>query len=187
MKLFLRGINPWLPVLAFVTLFHILRGAYTDALIFGAGAALLIADWKKLIPWHIPNRPLMSKSATIFVILVASSVLFFSDRGGWQDVVLLLALIPISLTLVYYRDYGPKPSATKEMARTKWLWLSLAIAMALAELFAYIWASIYKDDESFPTISILVNPFLETGIGRAVFLTLWMLIGVGLLGIWRKK
>lgn len=187
MKQFLSGINPWLPVLAFTTLFHILRGAYGDALIFGSGVALLIADWKKLIPWHMPNRPLISKSATVFVILVASSVLYFSDRGGWQDIVLLLALIPISLTLVYYRDRGPKPSATREMARTKWLWLTLAIAMALAELFAYIWANIFKDDRSFPTISILVNPFLETGIGRSIFLVLWMLIGVGLLGIWRRK
>jgi hypothetical protein len=59
--------------------------------------------------------------------------------------------------------------------------------MAVCELFAYIWANVFKDDMSFPTISVLVNPVLESPYGRSVFLVLWMLIGVGMLGIWRHK
>jgi hypothetical protein len=73
------------------------------------------------------------------------------------------------------------------MARTKWIWLTLALFMAVSELFAYIWANVYQDDKTYPTISIIVNPVLESPYGRGVFLMLWMLIGVGVLQIWRKR
>ena len=168
-------------------MFHIMRGSTGDAIIFGVGTALLIADWKKLLRWHMPERPKIGKASVVIAILLSSSILFFSERGGWQDIVLLLALAPIALTMVYYRDHGPKPSSTRLMARTKWIWLSLALVMAVSELFAYIWASVFEDDQSYPTISIIVNPVLESPYGRGIFLILWMLIGVGILQLWRKK
>ena len=187
LKVLLRGINPWLPVLVFVTAFHINRGSTGDAIIFGFGSLILIADWKKWIPWHMPERPKVSGWVIGLVIALSCSVLFFTERNGWQAIVLLLALVPISLVMVYYRDHGPKPGATKQMTRTKWVWMTLALFMAVSELFAYIFATIYKDDATYPTISILVNPTLESPWGRAMFLTLWMLIGVGLLQVRKKR
>ena len=187
MKQLLRGINPWLPVFAFVTMFHVMRGAIGDAIIFGIGTVLLIADWKKLFKWHMPERPKISVWAISLVIAVSCSVLFFSERNGWQDKVLLLTLAPIALVMVYYRDHGPKPGATIQMMRTKWVWMILALVMAVSELFAYIFASVYKDDDRYPTISILVNPVLESPYGRGVFLTLWMLLGIGLLQVRKRR
>jgi hypothetical protein len=63
----------------------------------------------------------------------------------------------------------------------------LALFMAVSELFAYIFATVFKDDRTYPTISILVNPVLESPYGRAVFLILWMLIGFGLLQVRKKR
>lgn len=183
LKKLLTGINPWLPVLIFVTAFHLTRGALVDALIFGLGSLLLIADWKHWIPWHMPKRPSISGWILAPVIALSCSVLFFTERTSWQNVVLLLALAPVALFLVYYRDHGPKPGANKVMARTKWIWIIMAMAMAFSELFAYIFASVYQDDSSYPTISVLVNPILDSAWGRAIFLTLWMLIGIGLLQV----
>lgn len=187
MKRLLAGMNPWLPPMIYVVIFHVMRGAYGDAAIFAVGSLVLIADWKKWIQWAMPERPIFGRLPVFIVILVASSVLFFSERGGWQDVTLLLVLAPISLSLVYYRDHGPKPSSTTVMNRTRWTWLTLAVIMCVSELFAYIWASAFKDDKTYPTISIIVNPVLESPYGRGIFLALWMLIGVGLLQLWRKK
>jgi hypothetical protein len=164
-----------------------MRGSYGDALIFAAGSLILIADWKKWIKWSMPERPKFKRWTVLLAIALASSVLFFSERGGWQDIVLLLALAPIALSLVYYRDHGPKPSTTRVMNRTRWLWLTLAVTMCVSELFAYIWANAFKDDETYPTISVIVNPVLESPYGRGVFLALWMLIGIGLLQVWRKR
>ena len=171
----------------FVALFHVMRGAYVDALIFSVGSLLLIADWKRWFKWSMPERPKFKRWTVLVAIAAAASVLFFSERGGWQDVLLLLSLAPIALTLVYYRDHGPKPSSTSLMNRTRWMWVTLAVILCVSELFAYIWANAFKDDKSYPTISIIVNPVLESPYGRGIFLTLWMLIGVGLLQIWRKK
>ena len=183
----LRGINPWLPVLIFVTAFHINRGSIGDAIIFGIGCLVLIADWKKWIPWHMPERPKVSGWVIGLAIAISFSVLLFTERTGWQARLLLLTLVPIALVMVYYRDHGPKPGATKEMARTKWVWMTLALVMAVSELFAYIFATVYKDDSAYPTISILVNPTLESPWGRSIFLTLWMLIGAGLLQVRKKR
>jgi hypothetical protein len=183
LKLALKGLNPWLPVFVFVVAFHLNRGAYVDAIIFGVGSMLMIADWKRWIPWHMPERPKINVWVIALVLGVCFTVLLTTERNGWQDVVLLLALAPIALVMVYYRDHGPKPAANRAMARAKWIWMILALFMAVAELFAYIFASVYKDDQNFPTISVLVNPVLESPIGRAIFLVIWMLIGVGLLQV----
>jgi hypothetical protein len=179
----LRGINPWLPVFVFIVAFHLNRGSAGDAIIFGLGSLILIADWKRWIPWHMPERPKVSGWVIALVLGVSFVILLTTERNGWQDVVLLITLAPIALVMVYYRDHGPKPSSTRVMARTKWIWMTLALSMAVAELFAYIFAAVYKDDRSFPTVSVLVNPVLESPIGRSVFLVLWMLIGVGLLQV----
>lgn len=186
-KELLRGINPWLPVFVFIVAFHLNRGSIGDAVIFGIGSLLLIADWKHWIPWHMPERPKVNGWVIALVLGVSFLILLTTERNGWQDIVLLLTLAPIALVMVYYRDHGPKPSATRVMARTKWIWMTLALSMAVAELFAYIFATVYKDDRSFPTVSVLVNPVLESPIGRSVFLVLWMLIGVGLLQVRRGR
>ena len=183
----LRGINPWLPVFVFIVAFHLNRGSIGDAVIFGIGSLLLIADWKHWIPWHMPERPKVNGWVIALVLGVSFMILLTTERNGWQDIVLLLTLAPIALVMVYYRDHGPKPSATRVMARTKWIWMTLALSMAVAELFAYIFATVYRDDRSFPTVSVLVNPVLESPIGRSVFLVLWMLIGVGLLQVRRGR
>jgi hypothetical protein len=181
LKNVLTGINPWLPVFAFVTLFHLIRESYIDATIFAVGSVVLVLDWKKLLRWRMPKRRRLKGSTLIIAVALSCSVLFFSDRGGWQDVLLLLVLGPIALYLVYYQDRGPKPSGNGTMTRTKWIWMTLAIFMAVSELFAYIWAEVFKDNNTYPTISIIVNPILDSPYGRGIFLILWMLIGFGLL------
>ena len=65
--------------------------------------------------------------------------------------------------------------------------MTLATILCVSELFAYIWASAFKDDDRYPTISMIVNPVLESPYGRGIFLVVWMLIGVGLIHPWRKK
>ena len=164
-----------------MTLFHVIRESYVDALIFALGSVILVVDWKQVLPWRMPKRRKVKNWVLVLAVSLSCAVLFFSERGGWQDVLLLLAIGPAALFLVYYRDHGPKPSGNGTMVRTKWIWMSLAIFMAVSELFAYIWAVVFKDDNSYPTISIIVNPILDSPFGRSIFLMLWMLIGLGLL------
>jgi hypothetical protein len=41
--------------------------------------------------------------------------------------------------------------------------------------------------ENFPTISVLLDPFVENLWGRVVFVGLWLAAGYGLLRFWRKS
>ena len=72
-KNFLTGMNPWLPVFLTTFMFHILRGAFGDALIFGLGSTIMILDWKKVIHWHMPERPKLNKWIVSLVLSVAAS------------------------------------------------------------------------------------------------------------------
>jgi hypothetical protein len=41
--------------------------------------------------------------------------------------------------------------------------------------------------DAHPTISVLLDPALETLVGRIVFVGLWLAAGAALLLIWRRK
>ena len=179
--------NPWLPYFLTTFVFQVIRGAAGDSFIFGLACLILIVDWKKLVRWELPERPKYRKRYLAVGLAFAAVVLFFSPRASIFDAILLLVIAPISLALVYYRDHGPLPADSLSLRRSVRLWIFVVVSMAVCELFAYIWANVFKDDANFPTISVLMGPVLDSSIGRTLFLLLWMLAGAYLLGMWRRR
>ncbi|MFM6963847.1 MAG: hypothetical protein ACKOWJ_06285 [Micrococcales bacterium] len=186
-KRWTHGLNPWLPYLLTTYEFQVIRGSRVDALIFGLACLLLFADWKGFIPWELPERPKFSKWALVVGLAASAGILFLSPRASLADIVLFIVMLPIALTLVYYRDHGPLPKSTPAIKLSMRLWVGIMVGMALCELFAFIWASVFRDDKNFPTVSVLMEPVLASPIGRTIFLVLWMLAGAYLLGVWRKR
>lgn len=186
-KRWVHGLNPWLPYLLTTFLFQVIRGAVGDSIIFGLACLLLILDWKRLIPWELPERPNYKKRWVAVGLVAAAVILFVAPRASIFDIVLLLAIAPNALTLVYYRDHGPLPADTPALKRSVRIWILIIVAMALFELFAYIWANVFKDDRNFPTVSVLMEPILANSLGRTIFLMLWMLAGAFILGMWRRR
>ena len=181
------GLNPWLPYLLTTFVFQVIRGAVGDSIIFGLACLLLILDWKRMLPWELPERPNYKKRWVVVGLVLAALILFFAPRASIFDIVLLLAIAPTALTLVYYRDHGPLPADTPALKLSVRIWVLIIVAMALFDLFAYIWANVFKDDKNFPTVSILMEPVLANPIGRTFFLMLWMLAGAYILGMWRRR
>ena len=186
-KNWVHGLNPWLPYFLVTFVFQIIRGSVVDSVIFGLASLLLFADWKRLIPWELPERPKYRRWMIVLGMVGSALVLYLSPRASLADIGLLIALAPISLALVFYRDHGPMPKDTPAMRRSVRLWLVVMVSMALFEMFAFIWASAYKDEKSFPTISYLVGPILDNNIGRTIFLVIWLAIGSYLFGLWKGK
>lgn len=182
-----RGLNPWLPYLLTTYEFQVIRGSRVDSIIFGLACLLLFADWKGFIPWELPERPKFSKMTIAVVLAASAGILFLSPRASLSDIVLLIVLLPIALTLVYYRDHGPLPKDSPAIKLSMRIWVLLMVSMALFELFAFMWASVFRDDTNFPTVSVLMNPVLANPLGRTIFLVLWMLAGAYILGLWRKR
>ncbi len=186
-KQWTTGLNPWLPYFLTTFVFHVIRGAAGDSFIFGLASLILIVDWKRLVRWELPERLKFRKRYLTIGLGFAALVLFFSPRASIFDAVLLLLIAPISIALVYYRDHGPLPADSVALRRSVRIWILILVSMALFELFAYIWANVFKDDRNFPTISVLMGPVLDSSIGRTIFLLLWMLAGAYLLGMWRRR
>ena len=180
MKKLLAGMSPWIPVFAFVCMFHIVRGVPSDALLFGIFTLIQIASWKGWLP-PFSNCASLNPWIVRFVLVAAGSVLFFSERNGILDVFLLLALAPIALGAVNFKSETIESS--RLVIRTRWIWLLLCLAFSMVELVAYVVANILKDDKNWPTVSVLVGPVLDQPIGRAIFMVIWVGAGWGMFRV----
>lgn len=183
----LKTINPWIAVFVFVATFHWLRGAQGDAVIFTAASVLLILENRGKFRRLHPHKPAVPRWLIVLVICVAAGILFISPRHSLLDGLLMGALLPVALYLVWYPDRGRKAAQTEPVRRAKYVWFYLILAMSLIELFAFYASALVGNDFDYPTLSIVFDGPLDTSWGRGLWISLWALAGVGLLRIWRRK
>lgn len=187
LKLWLRGLNPWMPMFSFVALFQFIRGAQFDALYFAFIVVVLAIDWKQLFPFEFPGKP----KPNLLILTIGSAVfgvaISLAPRKSPIEVALMVSALFVAISLVWYKDSGPLPKLTPALIKSKWVWICFAILVSLWELFAFILSDIAGDPYAYPTISIVISPVMADGLGRAIFLTVWLLIGVVLLRIERKR
>lgn len=166
--------SPWIPLFAFVCLFHIVRGVASDAILFGLFTLIEIASWQGWLP-RFKHRPNLNVWLVRGVLVAAGCTLFFAERNSLADHLLFFGLLPLAIWTVNFKHATIR--SPKFVVRTRGLWLALALAMALVELGAYIAANILKDDRDWPTVSVLVGPVLDLPLGRIVFMTVWVALG----------
>lgn len=187
LKKALFGINPWIPLFAFTALFQFIRESYFDGIFFIFVVLVLVVEWKKIFPYQFPNRPKMSFWFIVAICVLIAAVFLLVPRKSVLEITLMFALLLTGLGLIWYKDAGPVPSKGPEMTRAKWLWIVLGILIALWELFAYILSDVANDSYAYPTISILMSPFMASDWGRALFVVLWLALGIGLLRLLRPR
>lgn len=181
------GLNPWAPLFAFVALFQFLRGANFDTVYFSLVVVILLLDSKKIFPYEFPNRPKLNLWLVIAVSIFVAALLYLAPRRSALEVAIMVAVFFVGLTLIWHKDAGPKKLLTIQLNRAKWLWILVGVLVSLWELFAYILSDIADDSSAYPTVSVLMGPFMASEWGRLVFLTLWLAAGISLLRIERKK
>lgn len=179
-KKMLAGLNPWLPIFAFVTLFQAIRYSLVDVIYFFIVTIVLIIDWKRWIPLTIPERYQPSTRLIVITSVLFGIAIYAVPRRSALGITLMISLLLIVVGLAWYRDHGPKPALTKAMSRTKYSWLVVGLLLALWELFAYILSDI-EGDTSYPTLSVLMAPLLAMDIGRVLFLLVWLSLGIFLV------
>jgi hypothetical protein len=183
----ISGLSPWMPLFAFIGLFQFMRGAIFDAIYFFSVVLILLLDWKGWFPFEIPKRPALSRLPVLAALTGFGVLLYLLPRRGPVEVALMIAMFLVALALSWHRDSGPIPSAPPQLLLSKWLWLTLAILISLWELFAYILSDVAGSIYAYPTISVVMDPFLKSDAGRASFLAAWLLAGFALLRIPRRK
>jgi hypothetical protein len=186
-KALIKSINPWVAVFVFLVFFHGLRGSYLDATVFAIASALLLLEQAGKFKKLHASKPEVPRFLIVGILILTAAVLYLSPRHSLLDGILMLLLLPGALYLVWYPDRGRKPNGSMPIRRAKFVWFYLILAMSLIELYAFFMSAIIDNDYVYPTISIVLDGPLDTGIGRAVWVTIWALSGVGLLRIWRRK
>ena len=178
----------WICVLAIMAGFQTWRGAYVDGILFFSLVAMLITDRFTGGRIIIMKKPIAApKIVTLAITGVLGVVLVVAPRHSWFDLAVFIA-IGVTVLLVAWEpapDREQRPHVA--LVRSMWMWSMLAVAICVWEAAAFVLSvSLSKGYENFPTISVLLDPFVENVWGRLVFVGLWLAAGYGLLRFWRR-
>lgn len=183
------GSIAWLVVLGIMASFQAWRGTYVDAaLFFGLAAMLLIDRLTRGRIFIFKKHIVAPKWLTITVTGSLALVLIVAPRHSIYD---LIAFIFIGITVLLLA-WEPAPDREKlphrALVRSAVAWSIIAVSLCLWEMLAFIFSVTVPDGvDNFPTISVLLDPFVESLGGRIVFVSLWLAAGLGLLRVWSKK
>lgn len=178
----------WICVLAIMASFQTWRGAYVDGILFFSLVVMLLVDRFTSGRLVILQRPIFApKWVTLTITGALGVVLVLAPRHSWADLVVFIA-IGVTVLLVAWE---PAPERVQRphtaYLHSMWTWSMLAVAICLWEATAFVLSvTIPGGNEDFPTISVLLDPFVENIWGRLVFVGLWLSAGYGLLRFWRR-
>lgn len=182
----IQSFNPWVVVFVGMALFHTWRGSVADIIIFGVGAVLILSQVFGMYSLGLSTQPTFPTWSISMVVVVSALLLYVSPRHGLVNFLVLIAFVPIGYLLVMYRDRVHRVPSPQDL-RGRLVWAIWAIVFALIELVAYLGSKMVGDLSVYPTISVLLDPVLDTPLGRATFVALWLMSGVYLFGVRRKR
>lgn len=181
------SVNLWVLVFIGTALFHVWRGSIEDAYIFGSASILMLSQVMGFTEFGFQRKPQLSIWVIAILVVAVATVLYLFPPHSMPNAFTLLALLPAGIALIFYVDPKQHPKPTLSVTRARLSWGLWAFLFAVIELIAFIGGFLTNDDNSFPTISIILDPVLETQLGRAVFVALWLMAGVFLLGVRKKR
>lgn len=178
----------WLVCLTGMALFQAWRGAYPDALVFGALVVVLTLD--RSLGDRLPRLGLrwrQSIRATSALLLMAGVALILIPR---HEVFAMLVMMCVGVGMVFAA--WPSPSGdvrklSKLGRRSSWIWGSIAGAFVLWEGLTFVLSvTLPGGSEAHPTLSVLLDPGLSLLAGKILFVAVWIGVGLGVLSVWRK-
>ena len=134
--------------------------------------------------FHTP--PIMHRRWIGVLASLAAVILAISPRHSDLDLVVVSAVGIGVLALAWAPAPATPDHPKRAYTRAAMWWSILAVGFCLWEALAYI-LSVTVSEYDFPTVSVLLDPFLEWGIGRAVFTVGWLAGGLWLLRVWGRR
>lgn len=182
-----RGFNPWVVVFLGTAVFHFWRESVADATIFSFASILVWSQVFGFTDLGLAKRPTVGPFWLAGVVILSAWSLYFSPRHGLQNVIALVLIAVAGLALLWYRDPTDPASLTQPIRRARLTWALWAFCFTLVELLAFIYGYLNPlSDENLPTISAVMDPILDQPLGRAIFVAIWLALGVFMFGVRRK-
>lgn len=177
----LRSQILWLVVFVVGAIFQLWRGSPIDTLIYSTVAILILISrqtWFERFEFKT-----IRYGATRLILLLGTLVFLIFPIHGWPTAVSYLLLLPASLSVVLQKDFVFSDSSTGALRRSSKIWFTIGSLTCICELGNYFASDITHDDKSYPTLTVLVDPFVANSAGKVVFVLVWAWIGAGLFRI----
>lgn len=178
--------NLWFWLFLTTTVFQVFRGSLIDTIIFGSGTLMVFLSAANLLNHVHLEKPHAHKYAIYTTVLVIVLALSLVPRHTPLQSIIVLAILPLALRFAWYSDVGPKDKADRRIKRAQMVWAAGGVGLLLWEFAANIFGQLDKSLQSFPTISVLVDPMLDNIVGQAAFAVIWLIIGISFLRLWRN-
>lgn len=181
----LRGPVLWLVVFIGGAIFQLWRGSPVDTLVYALVALLVIlaAQEKFRTPEFSATRFMIAAST----LLVSTLVFLLFPIHSWTTAVLYLLLLPMLLRIIWQKESKQSQGSTSALKRSSKIWFAIGSLTCICELGNYFASDITHDDKAFPTLTVLVDPFVADRLGKVIFVVVWTVIGVGLLRVSTAK
>ena len=179
--------HPWIWVFVIMASFQIFRGSNTDAIIFWSFTALLVLSQFNLPRQIFIAQPKLSNNHKLSLVFALTAALVGIPRHTPLYGFVMLAIGVTAVVLNWQPDSGAKERATPRVSSAKLTWAVFGVGLCLWELAANVLGQLNNTLSEYPTISVLVDPVLDSTIGQAAFVLLWLLSGMGFLRLWSRK
>ena len=186
-SLWRRYRHPWIWMFVIVVAFQVFRGSIADALIFGSFAGLAILSQSGRREQFLRQIPRVTRKQVLIGVAGLAVLMTALPRHSVAYGLLFLVIGCYVILTSWYADSGAKERRNLPVSRATVLWRTYGIALCLWELAANILGQLNNTLSEFPTISVLVDPLLDHPLGKAGFVLLWLMSGVGFMRLWRVR
>lgn len=174
-----RLARPWTIILILTGLFQLFRGAPIDGAFFLTVAAILVADEFGLVALPAVRMPSLGVLAGAAGVL--GTLMVLAPRHGLVEG-LIVSSIGLTVLLFAWPNPRPMDAARTPLRRAGILWAVIGVAASLIEVASFLLGMPSAAAQfDHPSISLLLDPALDTIEGRIVFTALWLVMGVALL------
>jgi hypothetical protein len=180
-----RASTLWIITFFTGTIFQYWRGSQIDTLVFATVTALLL-----LASYEVFNLPIVEDTSlitSIGILCICTMVFMLTRIHSIPSAISYLALVPLLLKNLWRSDSKRTEASTPAIRRSSRVWFTIGLLTCLTELGNYFAADATHNDKVYPTLTVLVDPFVANSVGKLLFVFLWAIVGVGLFRVSVKK
>ncbi|MBK5237676.1 MAG: hypothetical protein JJE28_01040 [Actinomycetales bacterium] len=179
----------WTVVLGIMSAFQLWRGAYTDGVLFGLLVGMLVVDTTTGGRIRILSGPVVAPRWIVLAITVPLGVvLVMAPRHSFIDWLAVVAVGVTVLVMAWGLTPVEAPADKLPLRKSALLWSVLGVGFCVWEALAFVVGTVNGDAfDNYPTVSVIMDPVLESGVGRTIFVALWLGAGLVLTRLWRRK
>jgi hypothetical protein len=174
--------SAWIAILALTGAFQFYRLAIGDAIVFCALALALVVGETGILS-TLDGRMIRPRRLLVASIAILDAIiLIFTPRHGYADGI-AMAISGVLVLVVAWPSGGDRERApwTTRLTRTAIAWAVIGIAFCIWELAMYFLGYGAEGRTEFPALSDILDPVLNSPIGRVVGVAAWVAGGIALM------